>query len=62
MSTNKGLIYLGMLSGRGLDNGEEGAVMLANQVHTSENALVTENTLSRSALSCMILRLKGQLF
>ena len=43
MSITKGLTCLGMLSGRGLDNGEEGAVMLANQVYTSINILVTSH-------------------
>ena len=32
MSITRGLTCLGMLAGRGLDNGQEGAVMLANQV------------------------------
>ena len=32
MNVTKGLSSLYMLSGRGLDNGEEGAVLLASQV------------------------------
>merc|ERR1712142_439006 len=34
MDVSKGLSSLGLMSGRGLDNGEYGAVMLANQVCT----------------------------